>query len=191
MSAVADSPTFFETPAAFRAWLKKHHETAAELVVGFYRKDSGRKSITWQEAVDEALCFGWIDGIRRKHSEIAYSNRFTPRRARSNWSAINIARVAELTKQKRMQPAGHAAFAKRSEARSRIYSYEQTDLAVRFLPALEKIFKKNKKAWAFFETLPPYYRRGEIRWVNGAKQEETRLRRLDKVMAACESGRRR
>ena len=120
----ADSmkPMFFATPAAFRAWLKKHHKTADELIVGFYRKDSGKPSITWQQAVDEALCFGWIDGIRRKHSEIAYSNRFTPRRPRSNWSAINIARVEELTRLKRMQPAGLAAFAKRTEAKSRIYS---------------------------------------------------------------------
>jgi len=184
------TPTFFETPAKFRAWLKRHHQAADELIVGFYRKDSGRKSITWQEAVDEALCFGWIDGIRRKHSEIAYSNRFTPRRPRSNWSAINIARVAELTKQKRMTPAGLAAFEKRSAARSRIYNYEQQDLPS-FPPEIEKKFKKNKKAWAFFLTLPPYYRKGETRWITGAKQEETRLRRLDKVIAACESGRRR
>ena len=192
MSAVAASvaPTFFETPAAFRAWLKKHHKTANELIVGFYRKDSGRKSITWQEAVDEALCFGWIDGIRRKHNDIAYSNRFTPRRSRSSWSAINIARVVELTKQQRMTPAGLAAFEKRSEARSRIYNYEQKDVPS-FDKAFEKKLKANKKAWAFFQTLPPYYRKGEIRWVQGARQEETRLRRLDKVIAACEAGRRR
>jgi len=183
-------PTFFETPAAFRAWLKKNHKTADELIVGFYRKDSGKASITWLQAVDEALCFGWIDGIRRKHSEVAYSNRFTPRRPRSNWSAINIGRVEELTRLKRMQPAGLAAFAKRTEAKSRIYSYEQKDEAI-FDPALGKIFKANKKAWEFFRTLPPYYRKGEIRWVHGAKQEATRLRRLEKLIAVCESGRRR
>jgi len=183
-------PTFFETPAAFRAWLKKHHQTAGELIVGFYRKDSGRKSMTWQQAVDEALCFGWIDGIRRKHSDIAYSNRFTPRRPRSNWSAINIARVEELTRQGKMTAAGLAAFQTRSEARSRIYHYEQADVPS-FDTALEKIFKANKPAWAFFLTLPPYYRKGETRWVNGAKQAATRRRRLDKLMAACESGRRR
>lgn len=187
---MAAKPTFFETPAQFRAWLKKNHKTADELIVGFYRKDSGRKSITWQEAVDEALCFGWIDGIRRKHSDIAYSNRFTPRRPRSNWSAINIARVAELTRQKRMTPAGVAAFEQRSEARSRVYTYEQSDVPS-FDPAFEKTFKANKKAWEFFLTLPPYYRKLETRWVGSAKQEETRLRRLDKLMAACESGRRR
>ena len=183
-------PMFFATPAAFRAWLRKHHKTAAELIVGFYRKDSGKPSITWQQAVDEALCFGWIDGIRRKHSAIAYSNRFTPRRPRSNWSAINIARVEALTREKRMQPAGLAAFARRTEVKSRVYSYEQHDEPV-FDPPFAKKFKANKKAWEFFCGLPPYYRKLETRWVHGAKQEATRLRRLDKLIAACESGRRR
>ncbi len=183
-------PTFFATPSAFRAWLRKHHNTADEIIVGFYRKDSGKPTITWSEAVDEAICFGWIDGIRRKHSEIAYSNRFTPRRPGSNWSAINIAKVAQLTKEGRMQAAGLAAFARRTEARSRVYHYEQTDIP-EFPALIAKKFKANKKAWAFFLTLPPYYRRGETRWICGARQEATRLRRLDKVMAACESGRRR
>src|SRR5215218_10027033 len=136
-------PRFFETPAAFRAWLKKHHKTADELIVGFYRKDSAKPSITWPEAVDEALCFGWIDGIRRKHGPDSNSNRFTPRRPGSNWSAINIARVGELTRLKRMQPPGLAAFARRTEAKSRIYTYEQKDEAV-FEPAFEKRFKANK-----------------------------------------------
>ena len=183
-------PTFFATPVAFREWLQKHHQTADELIVGFYRKDSGKQSITWPEAVEEAICFGWIDGIRRKHSEIAYSNRFTPRRPTSNWSAINIAKVAELTRLKRMQPAGLAAFAKRTEAKSRIYHYEQKDEPA-FDPLFAKKFKANKKAWEFFCALPPYYRKGETRWVHGAKQEATRLRRLDKLIAVCESGRRR
>ena len=183
-------PTFFKTAAAFRAWLQKHHGTKTELIVGYYRKDSGKPTLTWQESVDEALCFGWIDGIRRKHSDIAYSNRFTPRRPTSNWSAINIARVAELTRQGRMTPAGLAAYAKRKEHKSRVYTYEQTDEA-RFPPALEKRFRANKKAWAFFQTLPPYYRRGETRWVSSAKTEETRLRRLAKVIEACAKQRRR
>jgi uncharacterized protein YdeI (YjbR/CyaY-like superfamily) len=182
-------PTFFPTPAAFRAWLKKHHQTAPELLVGFYRKDSGKPSITWPEAVDEALCFGWIDGIRQKISEDAYSNRFTPRRPGSNWSAINIAKVAELTKQKRMQPAGLAAFAKRAELKSRVYTYEQKDDGS-FEPAIEKVFKANKTAWTFFQAQPPGYRRLMARWTCQAKQQETRLRRLDKLMAACESGKR-
>jgi len=183
-------PTFFETPAAFRAWLRKHHKTADELIVGFYRKDSGQPSITWPEAVDEAICFGWIDGIRRKHSDIAYSNRFTPRRPASNWSAINIAKVKELTRLKRMEPAGVAAFERRTEAKSRIYSYEQKDEPV-FDPPFAKKFKATKKAWEFFCALPPFYRKGEIRWVHGAKQEATRLRRLDQLIAVCDSGRRR
>jgi uncharacterized protein YdeI (YjbR/CyaY-like superfamily) len=183
------TPTFFATPAAFRAWLKKHHKTAVELWVGYYRRDCGKPSITWQESVDEALCFGWIDGIRKKVSDDSYTNRFTPRRAGSNWSAINIAKVEELTKQKRMQSAGLAAFAKRSEAKSRIYTYEQVDPAA-FEKPLQKKFTANKKAWAYFQAQAPYYRRLMTRWVGGAKQAETRLRRLDKLMAACESGRR-
>jgi len=181
-------PTFFATAAAFRAWLKKHHKTADELWVGYYRRDCGKPSVTWQESVDEALCFGWIDGIRKKVSDEAYTNRFTPRRAGSNWSAINIAKVEALTIEKRMQAAGLAAFAKRTEAKSRIYSYER--VSVEFARPFERKFKANKKAWAFFEVQPPYYRKVMTGWVNGAKQEETRLRRLDKLVDACESGRR-
>lgn len=180
--------TFFATPAAFRAWLKKHHQTADELVVGFYRKDSGKPTITWSEAVDEALCFGWIDGIRKKVNDEAYSNRFTPRRPRSNWSAINIAKIAQLTGEGRMHAAGIAAFEKRSEARSRIYTYEQQEAV--FEPALLRKFKANKTAWRFFSAQPPYYRKLMTRMITSAKQEATRLRRLDKLMAACESGRR-
>lgn len=182
-------PTFFPTPAAFRAWLKKNHKTANELIVGYYRKDSGKPSITWPESVDEALCFGWIDGIRRRHPPDAYSIRFTPRRAGSNWSAINIKRVAALKKLKRMTPAGLAAFAKRTEAKSRVYTYEQKD---RFVldKGLEKTFKANKKAWEFFENQAPYYRKLMTGWLNMAKAEETRLRRLGKLMAACASGKR-
>lgn len=181
-------PVFFATPAAFRAWLRKNHKTADELWVGYYRKDSGKPSISWHESVDEALCFGWIDGVRRKVSEQAYTNRFTPRRAGSNWSAINIAKVEALRKQKRMQPAGLAAFAKRTEARSRVYTYEQLSHVLD--KNLERRFRANKIAWTFFGKQPPYYRKLMTGWLNGAKQEATRLRRLAKLMAACESGRR-
>lgn len=184
------TPTFFKTAAEFRAWLKKHHKTEPELIVGYYKKASGKPSMTWQESVDEALCFGWIDGIRRSHGEDAYSNRFTPRRKGSNWSAINIKRVEELTKAGRMQPAGLAAFALRSEAKSRVYTYEQKGIP-KFESKLEKLFKANTEAWEFFQTLPPYYRKGETRWVNSAKQEETKLRRLNKVIEACANRRRR
>jgi uncharacterized protein YdeI (YjbR/CyaY-like superfamily) len=179
---------FFATPAAFRAWLRKNHKTADELWVGYYRKDSGKPSITWQESVDEALCFGWIDGIRKKISDQAYTNRFTPRRAGSNWSAINIAKVKELTKQKRMQPAGLAAYGKRTDAKSRVYTYEQVSLALD--KDLEKRFRADKTAWTFFAKQPPYYRKLMTGWLNGAKQEATRLRRLDKLMSACASGKR-
>ena len=181
-------PTFFPTAAAFKAWLKKNHQTAGELTVGYYRKDSGKPSITWQESVDEALCFGWIDGVRHSHPPDAYSNRFTPRRPGSNWSAINIKRVAELKKLKRMTPAGLAAFAKRTEAKSRVYTYER-DL-INLDKALERKFRASKQAWEFFQRQPPYYRKLMTGWLNMAKAEETRLRRLDKLMAACESGKR-
>lgn len=183
-------PVFFKTPAEFRAWLKKHHKTETELLVGYYKKAFGKPTMTWQESVDEALCFGWIDGIRRSHGEEAYTIRFTPRRKGSNWSAINIDRVKALTKEGRMQPAGLDAFARRTEAKSRVYTYEQKDIP-KFEPKLEKLFKANQDAWAFFQTLPPYYRKGETRWVNSAKQEETKRRRLQKVIEACANRRRR
>lgn len=183
-------PRFFRTPAEFRAWLTKHHRTRSELVVAYYKKASGKPSMTWQESVDEALCFGWIDGIRRSYGEDAYTNRFTPRRKGSNWSAINIRRVEELKRAGRMQPAGLAAFARRTEAKSRVYAYEQRDLP-KFEPELEKLFKANKEAWAFFQALPPYYRKGETLWVNSAKAEATKLRRLAKVIDACQNRRRR
>ena len=181
-------PTFFKTPADFRAWLKKNHKTADEIVVGYYKKASGKPSITWQESVDEALCFGWIDGIRRKYGEDSYGNRFTPRRPGSNWSAINIKRAEELTKLKRMQPAGLEAFARRTEAKPRTYSYEKNSVSLD--RGLERKFKANKKAWEFFERQAPYYRKLIIGWLNGAVAEETRLRRLAKVMTASEEGRR-
>jgi uncharacterized protein YdeI (YjbR/CyaY-like superfamily) len=182
-------PVFFKTAAEFRAWLKKNHKTADEIIVGYFKKSSGKQTMTWQESVDEALCFGWIDGIRRKYGEDSYGNRFTPRRPGSNWSTININRVGELTKLKRMQPAGLAAFARRTEAKSGIYTYELKDV----LPldkALEKKFKANKKAWDFFQSQAPYYRKLMTRWLNSAKAEETRLRRLEKLMAAAQQERR-
>lgn len=189
MPDTPSKPVFFKTPAEFRAWLKKNHQTAPEIIVGYYKKSSGKPTITWQESVDEALCFGWIDGIRRKYGDDAYGNRFTPRRPGSNWSTININRVQELTKLKRMQPAGLAAFAKRTEAKSRVYTYEQKDV----LPldkTIEKKFRANKKAWSFFQAQAPYYRKIITRWLNTGKVEETRLRRLAKLMASCEIGKR-
>jgi uncharacterized protein YdeI (YjbR/CyaY-like superfamily) len=181
-------PTFFATPADFRRWLEKHHAEESELLVGFYKKDSGKPSITWPESVDQALCFGWIDGVRRRIDDVSYSIRFTPRKSISNWSAINIARVAELTKLGVMAPAGLRAFEKRREDKSAIYAYENK---VRTLaPADEKRFRANKKAWAFCTTQAPSYQRVAIYWVTSAKREETRERRLATLIEDSANGRR-
>ena len=179
--------TFFATPAAFREWLKKNHKTAPELLVGFYKKSSAKPSITWPESVDEALCFGWIDGIRKGVDDISYTIRFTPRRPRSIWSAVNVKRAQELTKLGLMQPAGLAAFQKRREDRSRVYAYEQQE---RMLDeAYEKKLRANKKAWAFFQTQPAWYQRTASWWVISAKKEETRLKRLATLIADSAAGR--
>jgi uncharacterized protein YdeI (YjbR/CyaY-like superfamily) len=170
-------PAFFETPADFRSWLEKHHGRADELLVGFYKKESGKPSITWPESVDEALCFGWIDGIRRRIDDIRYSIRFTPRRRGSIWSKVNTRRVAELIKDKRMRPAGVKAFEARDPKKTGIYSFERETAT---LPAeFEKAFRANTKAWKFWEAQPPGYRRLAAYYVTSAKQDETRRRRLD------------
>ena len=181
-------PTFFATPSEFRRWLEEHHATARELWVGFYKKDSGRPSITWPEAVDEALCYGWIDGVRRRIDDVSYAIRFTPRKPRSNWSAVNVDRVAELTRLGRMHPAGLAAFNGRAAARTGIYAYEQR-AAARLDPAAEQAFRANERAWAFFQAQAPWYRRTAIWWVVSAKQEATRLRRLATLIADSAAGR--
>lgn len=183
-------PTFFAKPSEFRAWLKKHHHTAPELLVGFFKKDSGTPSMTWPESVDEALCFGWIDGVRRRVSAEAYSIRFTPRRATSNWSAVNIGRVAELTKVGRMQPAGTAAFERRTANKSVVYSYEQKE-PPGLDPAYEKRFRANRKAWGFFNAQASWYRRNSVRWIMTAKAEATRLRRLQQLIDTSADERRR
>ncbi|MEA2236071.1 MAG: hypothetical protein QOC81_795 [Thermoanaerobaculia bacterium] len=181
-------PTFFATPAAFRKWLEKHHEKESELLVGFYKKDSGKPSITWPESVDQALCFGWIDGVRRRIDDVSYSIRFTPRKSISNWSAINIARVAELTKLGLMAPAGLRAFQRRRDDKSAIYAYEN---AVRTLaPDDEKRFRANKKAWTYFTAQAPSYQRIAIYWVTSAKRVETRGRRLAALIDDSANGKR-
>ncbi len=181
-------PTFFPTPAAFRKWLETNHASATELLAGFYKKDSGKPSITWPESVDQALCYGWIDGVRRRIDEVSYSIRFTPRKQISNWSAINIARVAELTRLGLMRPAGLRAFEQRREEKSAIYTYEN---AVRTLdPAAEKTFRANRKAWQFFNAQAPSYRRVCIYWVTSAKKEETRARRLATLINDSANGER-
>ena len=188
MSAAAIVPTFFATPADFRAWFEAHHETETELLVGFYKKGTGRPSITWPESVDQALCYGWIDGIRRSLGDEAYTIRFTPRRPRGIWSAVNIRRVGELTGLGLMRTAGLRAFEARTEDNSGIYSYEQRDRA-RFTDAHEAQFRTNIEAWTFFESRPRSYRQGAIRWVESAKREETRTRRLATLMEDSAAGR--
>ena len=169
-------PTFFETPAAFREWLEKYHATESELLVGFYKKASGRPSITWPESVDEALSFGWIDGVRKRIDDESYSIRFTPRKRGSIWSAINIRRAEALKKLGLMRPAGLHAFEQRTNDKSAIYAYEN---APRTLNAgEEKQFRKNRQAWKYFTGQPSGYRRLAIYWITSAKKAETRARRL-------------
>jgi uncharacterized protein YdeI (YjbR/CyaY-like superfamily) len=182
-------PKFFARPLAFRAWLEKHHLDSKELLVGFHKKGSGKPSITWPESVDQALCFGWIDGVRRRLDEVSYSIRFTPRRPGSAWSTVNIRRVADLTTQGLMHPAGLEAFGRRSEEKSRIYSYEQRHGAT-LEAGHQKQLQRNEKAWVFFEAQAPSYRRLAIYWVVGAKKEETRLKRLNTLIEASAKGRR-
>ena len=182
-------PKYFATPAAFRAWLEANHATSTELLVGFYKKGSGKPSITWPESVDEALCFGWIDGVRRTVDDERYTIRFTPRKARSTWSAVNMERVAELTRLGRMRPPGLAAFARREAAHSQIYSYEQRSEAT-LDDAAEGAFRANARAWEFFEAQPPWYRRTAIYWVMTAKRDETRHKRLATLIDDSAHGRR-
>jgi uncharacterized protein YdeI (YjbR/CyaY-like superfamily) len=170
-------PQFFPSPAAWRAWLEDHHADTQELWVGFYKRESGRPSITWPEAVDGALCFGWIDGVRKSIDEISYKIRFTPRKPRSVWSAVNLKRATELSTMGLMHAAGLAAFQKREGKRSEIYSYEQRKGA-KLPPAYEKKFRAHPDAWKFFEAQPPGYRKTASWWVISAKKEETRLNRL-------------
>jgi uncharacterized protein YdeI (YjbR/CyaY-like superfamily) len=169
-------PKFFATPTAWRDWLQRHHDQQQELLVGFYKKDSGKPSITWPESVDVAPCFGWIDGVRRKVDDVSYSIRFTPRKLRSTWSAVNIRRVEELINQGLMHPAGIKAFEARREERSGIYSFEQKN--IEFDSAQERQFRADRTAWKFFRSQPPWYQRTATWWVVSAKREETKKKRL-------------
>ena len=181
-----DKVRFFATAAAFRRWLEKHHDRADELWVGFYKKGTGRPSITYPEALDVALCFGWIDGIRKGIDETSYTNRFTPRRPRSNWSAVNIKRVGELTAAGLMHPAGLKAFEARDAKRSGIYSFEKT--ATAFSVAETKAFKAQKGAWSFWQAQPPGYRKTATHFVTSAKKPETRARRFERLVADSAKG---
>ena len=171
---------FFKSPAEFRKWLDKHHTTAAELWVGYYKKGSGQKTMTWPESVDQALCFGWIDGIRKSIDEVSYKIRFTPRRRGSIWSSVNVKRVQQLSEQGVMQTAGIEAFEKRKLYKSGIYSYEQR--SANLPEPYEERLKKNKAAWDFFQAQPASYRRNVYWFVVSAKKEETRLKRLEKLI---------
>jgi uncharacterized protein YdeI (YjbR/CyaY-like superfamily) len=181
------NPRFFATPAQFRAWLERHHDDRRELFVGFYKKGTGRASITWQESVDEALCFGWIDGVRPRGDEESYTIRFSPRQARSTWSARNIARVEALTAEGRMRPAGVRAFEARDPERSGAYTHEQAKITLD--PVYEQRLRANPAAWEYFQARPPWYRRAATWWVMSAKRETTRERRLAALIEDSANGR--
>jgi uncharacterized protein YdeI (YjbR/CyaY-like superfamily) len=181
-------PTFFPTPDDFRGWLAEHHESAAELWVGFYRKSTGRPSLTWPESVDEALCFGWIDGIRKSVDQTAYKIRFTPRRSGSHWSRVNLERVVVLIEEGRMAPAGMVAYEAGDPEKSARYAYERETAAL--TKAQLARLKANGDAWAFWQAQPPGYRKQVTVWVTSAKREETRERRLDTLIGDCANGQR-
>ena len=183
-----ESVTFFKTQDDFREWLEINHEKVMELIVGFYKVKSGKPSMNWSQLVDQALCFGWIDGIRKSMDEESYSIRFTPRKNTSNWSEINIKKVEELTRAGLMKPAGMKAFSFRKESKSGIYSYENE--AESFDYQDEKLFRENEKAWEFFMKQTPSYRKAVVRWINSAVQKITRQSRLEKTIKQCEQQKR-
>jgi uncharacterized protein YdeI (YjbR/CyaY-like superfamily) len=179
-------PKFFTSPEQFHQWLDRNHDRATELLLGFHKKSSGKKSITYAEALDEALCFGWIDGVRKSLNETSYTIRFTPRKPGSIWSNINVKHVERLQKAGRMHPAGTVAYAQRDPKRTGIYSFENRPRELS--PAYEKIFRRNKAAWKFFQEQPPGYKRLMIFRTMSAKKEETRLRRLKELIESSEKG---
>jgi len=182
-------PTFFPTLADFRAWLEAHHDKLREQFVGFHKRDSGKPSITWPESVEVALCFGWIDGVRKSIDETSYMIRFTPRKPTSTWSSINIKLVQQLKKKGLMHTAGLKAFVARSARKSGIYSYEQRKNA-RFKREQEKQFRANGAAWKFFRSQAPWYQRVCTYWVISAKKDETRLKRLSLLIEHSQQRRR-
>lgn len=179
--------TFFKTQSEFRKWLSEYHNKADELIVGFYKVATGKASISYKESVDEALCYGWIDGIRKSLGDESYSIRFTPRRKGSIWSRVNIQRAAELEKLGLMKPSGLKIFHSFDKKKTNMYSFEQK--TVKLSREFEKQFKANKKAWQYFQSMPPSYQRPAIWWVISAKQEETRKRRLNTLIHDSEAGR--
>ena len=182
------APTFFADQEDFRAWLEENHATETELSVGFYKKGSGRPSMTWSQAVDQALCFGWIDGRVNSIDAESYMHRFTPRKRGSNWSKVNIAKVAKLTEAGLMRPAGLAAFEARTEARSGIYAFEQDEPA-ELPPDYEERLRADAAAWEYWQASAPSYRRTATHWVTRAKRPETRERRLTQLIESSAAGR--
>jgi uncharacterized protein YdeI (YjbR/CyaY-like superfamily) len=182
-------PRFFESAHAFRAWLQANASTAVELLVGYHKVSTGRPSMSWPESVDEALCYGWIDGVRKRIDDHTYSIRFTPRKSTSIWSAVNIAKLEQLREQGRMTPAGEKAFASRTEAKSVVYAYEQ-DTTAELSPDEVRTFKRNKAGWKFFKATPPSYKKVILHWVTTAKRSETRASRFAKLVDACSAGQR-
>jgi uncharacterized protein YdeI (YjbR/CyaY-like superfamily) len=181
-------PTFFASPDEFRAWLEEHHATENELFVGFYKKATGKQTMSWSQAVDQALCFGWIDGVLHRIDDERHMQRFTPRRRGSNWSKVNIAKVAELKEAGLMRPAGLAAFEARSDARSGVYAFEQEQAAE--LPAeYEQRLRADAAAWDYWQASAPSYRRTATHWVVSAKRQETRERRLAQLIECSAAGR--
>lgn len=179
---------FFASPAEFREWLEKNHATAQELWVGYHKKSTGKPSMTWPESVDQALCFGWIDGIRKTVDENSYTNRFTPRKPKSNWSAVNLKKVEELSSLGLMRPAGLKVYNEREQKDLSEYSYEEGN---RKLPeAYEQQFQASATAWAFWQAQPPSYQKAACWWVVSAKREETRLKRLATLIEDSAKGKR-
>jgi uncharacterized protein YdeI (YjbR/CyaY-like superfamily) len=179
-------PRFFRTQADFRRWLARNHKTKSELLVGFYKVDSGKPSMTWPESVDQALCYGWIDGIRRRLDDVSYCIRFTPRKRGSKWSDVNLKKVEFLKRKKLMRAAGLAAYDRRIEGRRAGYSYDEN--IEKMSPEMEEEFRSHKRAWAFFEKQPPSWRKKVEHWLTSAKQESTRRRRLRKLIEGCDKG---
>jgi uncharacterized protein YdeI (YjbR/CyaY-like superfamily) len=180
------APKFFSKPLDFRKWLEKNHDKKSELLVGFWKIHTGKPSMTWSESVDQVLCFGWIDGVRKGLGEESYTIRFTPRKPGSIWSGINIKKIEDLKKKGLMHPAGIAAFEKRDEKNSRIYAYEME--MMKLDPVYEKKFKANKKAWDWFQLQGNYYKKQMVARVMTAKQEMTRKTRLKKLIEASAIG---
>ena len=180
------TPVFFKSANELRKWFQKNHDKISELWIGFYKVGSGKKGISYKEAVDQSLCFGWIDGIRKGIDEESYVTRFTPRKKGSIWSNVNTKRINELINEGSVHPAGLAAFKERTEEKSGVYSFEQD--SHKLSPVFEKKFKANKKAWKFFTSQAPWYQRTAIHLVMSAKQEATWLKRLETLISDSENG---